>query len=126
MALNEKQKRFAEIYARTRNASKSYREAYQMDGVSAGTCGWSLLKKPEIKAAIAEYEQKNRVEDAEIIQEMKEDLLEMFRNETSKTHKLKTAEILAKMTGAFSDTRRLEMNGKINVEIEGEAIKWAN
>ena len=66
------------------------------------------------------------MEDAEIIQEMKEDLLEMFRNETSKTHKLKTAEILAKMTGAFSDTRRLEMNGKINVEIEGEAIKWAN
>lgn len=126
MALKYEHLQVAKRIARGKNGTQAYLEVYPNSSVeAAGQSVYKLLKKAEFQAAIEEERKKLQIQDADIIRELKEGLLEMYRTDTAKNTRLKTAEILAKMTGAYSDTRRLEMSGSVKVELGEEAKDWA-
>lgn len=126
MALKYEHREVAKRIARGMSGTKAYMEVYpDSSEKAAGQSVYTLLKKPEMQAAIEEERKKLQIQDADIIRELKEGLLEMYRTDTAKNTRLKTAEILAKMTGAYSDTRRLEMSGSVKVELGEEAKDWA-
>lgn len=53
MALNPRQERFCQLYAKKGNASAAYREAY--DGaLGAAQSGYALLRNPDVSARVAE------------------------------------------------------------------------
>jgi phage terminase small subunit len=133
--LTVKQEAFCLHYAKTGNATESYKQAgySAKSDVVAGVEGHKLLKNPKIKNRLAELAEENHSEKIADIVEIQEFLTSIMRNEkkeevvvvegcgdgisearnvnkdVSVKDRVKAAETLAKMQGAFDNKFQLEL-----------------
>lgn len=127
--MNEKQKRFVDAYIQTANASEAARQA-GYSSKTAYSIGEENLRKPEIKKAIdARLKEMESARVAET-QEVLEHLTAVVRGEiteevvtnsgkklvvtVSERDKLKAAEMLLKVHGAFKD--------KLDVKVDSSTL----
>ena len=122
MKLTEKQKRFADIYIRTGNATESYKRAgyaCSNDNIAAVE-SYKLLRNPKVATHIKEINKelnKDRIAD---MKEVKQFWTNMMRDKENvkDTDRLKASGFLAKTNGAFLD--RVEHSGSIEIDIDIE------
>lgn len=116
MKLTEKQKRFADYYIETGNATEAYKRVYKSkNDNTAAKEGFKLLNNPKITPYIEE--RNKQLDDSRIagMKEVKEFWTNTMRNEEAE-HKdrLKASEYIAKTNGAFVD--KTEHSGSVRVE----------
>lgn len=115
--LTEKQKRFADYYIETANATESARRAgYKQPHVQ----GSQTLEKVSVKEYIAS---KNKVLESDRIADMRE-VKEFWSNtmrdvEADKKDRLKASEYIAKTNGAFLEKQ--EISGGLDIKTD-----WGN
>jgi len=112
MALNERQKKFCEFYAKSGNATKSYSDAgYDVKSEAGARASSSkLLTNPNIAEYLATLSNKTRTEAIASISEIQEMWSEIARSTEEETqHRLKAGELLVKAQGGFLD--RVEHSG---------------
>lgn len=127
--LNEKQKRFADYYITSGNATESYKKAgYIAKGNSAEVNANRLLSN----AKVAEYiEERNKALETNRIAnmtEVKEFWTNILRNEEVEfKDRLKASEYIAKTNAAFIE--KVESNNKndstITIKLEGDLKEWS-
>lgn len=110
--LTEKQKKFADYYIQSGNAT----QAAQLAGYSENTSsemGYENLRKPQISSYIKERTEKASNKRIADIVERKELLTSFMRNQedTDDKGRLKALEILGKMEGDF--TEKIEITGSL-------------
>ena len=115
MKLTEKQRRFADYYIQTGNASEAYRRAGHK-GKSASTVTTNanrLLTNADIMLYIAEQNAKLADERIADMKEIKQFWTDVLRGNEAALMKdrLKASELIAKTNGAFLD--RVEHSGNI-------------
>lgn len=131
MKLTEKQKRFAEEYIKTGNATQSYIDA-----------GYSATKREVAEAnarkllgnnsAITQYikELNERLVSSQIadMDEIKRFWTNMFRDDNvDPKHRLKASEYIAKTNAAFIEKQEVkaDVDATITVKMEGELDEWS-
>ncbi|WP_214788659.1 terminase small subunit [Exiguobacterium sp. s21] len=111
--LNEKQKRFAELYVQLGNAEEAARQA----GYSARGNTTKLLQNTTVAAYIDELNQAIKKSTIASLEEVKEFLTETLRNPVEETkERLKAADMLNKTYGAYLD--RKELSGEVGIRVE--------
>ncbi|CRK83425.1 terminase small subunit [Neobacillus massiliamazoniensis] len=115
--LNIKQKRFADFYIETGNATESYlRAGYHAEGNAAEVNASRLLRNAKVLEYIKERNEQLDVEFIADITETKRFWTEIMRDEDADLKdRLKASEYIAKTNGAFIDKKELQggFNGKI-------------
>ena len=114
--ITPKQRKFAEAYVKTGNATESYKLAgYSWKTEStAGVNAHKLLKNHKISALIEELNQKLTDESIADIKEVKQFWTQTMRDRAEEMkERLKASEMLAKTGGAFLD--RVEVSGEVEV-----------
>jgi phage terminase small subunit len=115
--LDERQKKFADYYIETGNASESYQRAgYKARGNVAEASASRLLRNVKV---IEYIKQRNDELDSTRIADMKE-VKQFWTNmlrdkQIEPKDRLKASEYIAKTNGAFLD--KVELNGKLGVTI---------
>ena len=128
-ALNEKQKRFADYYIESGNATESYKRAgYIAKGNAAEVNSNRLLRNDKVKEYID-----NRNKDLENVRiasmtEVKEFWTNILRNEEVEfKDRLKASEYIAKTNAAFIE--KVESKNKndstIRIKLEGDLKEWS-
>lgn len=116
MKLTERQKRFADYYIKTGNATESARKA----GYSSKTAqemGYENLRKPHIGAYIEERNAELESKRIANMTEVKEFWTSILRDgEQEAKDRLKASEYIAKTNAAFVD--RTEHSGHISGDVE--------
>ena len=117
--LTVKQENFCLEYAKSGNATKSYLKAYSKDNSysAAGVESCRLLKNPKIKARLQELHQIHNAKKIMQVEEMKERLTNIARDDSNLKHSLKAMELLAKIGGLFVSKQELEINSAVPVVI---------
>ena len=117
--LTVKQENFCLEYAKSGNATKSYKAAYSPNNSdsAAGSEGHKLLKNPKIKARLQELHQIHNAKKIMQVEEMKERLTNIARDNDSIKNALKAMELLAKIGGLFVSKQELEINSAVPVVI---------
>lgn len=116
MALNERQTKFAENYAKHGNATKAYAEAgYESKSIKSDEANAArLIRNDKVASYIKELTDKIRSQSIADLVEIKEFWTKVIRSDEEETpHRLKAAELIAKTQGAFID--KIEHSGKIDV-----------
>lgn len=133
--MSVKQEAFCLAYAKSGNATQSYKDAgyaWKTEG-SARVCAAQLLAKPNIKKRVAEIAEEARTAAIADIREIQETLTKVIRSEereeqivvegcgdgvseariikraVQKKDIIKACEVLAKMQGGFDNTLKVEM-----------------
>ncbi|MEH7336276.1 terminase small subunit [Neobacillus drentensis] len=116
--LNVKQKRFADYYIETGNATASYlRAGYDAEGNAAEVNASRLLRNAKVQEYIKERNAQLDVEFIADITETKRFWTEIMRDENAEMKdRLKASEFIAKTNGAFVDKK--ELQGALNNKIE--------
>jgi phage terminase small subunit len=116
--LNSKQKKFADFYVETGNATESYlRAGYQAEGHSAEVNASRLLRNAEVLKYIKERNVQLDVQFIADITEAKRFWTEIMRDSVADLKdRLKASEYIAKTNGAFIDKK--ELHGALNGKIE--------
>jgi len=113
MALNERQKKFCEFYAKCGNATDAAIQAGYSEK-SAGTNADKLLKNTKVSKYLEELSKNTRTSAILSITEVKEFWCKvMFSDDEEMPHRLKASELLVKSQGGFLD----------KVEHSGSTIK---
>lgn len=117
--LTVKQENFCLEYAKSGNATKSYLKAYSKDNSysAAGVESCRLLKNPKIKARLQELHKIHNAKKIMQVEEMKERLTNIARDDDSIKNALKAMELLAKIGGLFVSKQELEINNSIPIVI---------
>ncbi|PAE32468.1 terminase small subunit [Bacillus sp. 7884-1] len=115
--LNIKQKRFADYYIETGNATTSYlRAGYEAEGNAAEVNASRLLRNAKVLEYIKERNEQMDVETIADITETKRFWTEIMRDENADMKdRLRASEFIAKTNGAFVEKKELQgaFNGKI-------------
>ncbi|WML56668.1 terminase small subunit [Neobacillus sp. PS2-9] len=115
--LNIKQKRFADYYIETGNATASYlRAGYEAEGNAAEVNASRLLRNAKVLEYIKERNEQLDVGLIADITETKRFWTEIMRDEEADMKdRLKASEFIAKTNGAFVEKKELQggFNGKI-------------
>jgi phage terminase small subunit len=128
LKLTEKQKRFADYYIETGNATESYKRAgYKAasDNI-AGVESFKLLRNPKIAEYIEErnkHIESHRIAD---MKEVKEFWTNLLRNEQADSRdRLKASEYIAKTNAAFIDKQEIkgEMTQNINTDLSKLSVE---
>jgi phage terminase small subunit len=108
--LNPKQKKFADYYIETGNATESYiRAGYQTEGNSAEVNASRLLRNAKVLEYIKERNEQLDVEFIADITETKRFWTEIMRDTgTDIKDRLKASEYIAKTNGAFVEKKELQ------------------
>lgn len=116
--LNIKQKRFADFYIETGNATASYlRAGYVAEGNAAEVNASRLLRNAKVLDYIKERNKELDVEFIADITETKRFWTEIMRDGNSDIKdRLRASEFIAKTNGAFVEKK--EVHGAINNKIE--------
>ncbi|MGG1675928.1 terminase small subunit [Neobacillus sp. NRS-1170] len=116
--LNIRQKKFADFYIETGNASASYlRASYEAEGNAAEVNASRLLRNPKVQDYIKERNAQLDVELIADITETKRFWTEIMRDENAEMKdRLKASEFIAKTNGAFVEKK--ELQGAFNNKIE--------
>ena len=112
MALNERQQKFCEFYAKSGNATEAYRNAgYSAKSeASLGVSAHKLLKNAKIVAELAKLGEITRTNAIASITEVKEFWTKVMLSDEEETpHRVKAGELLVKSQGGFLD--RVEHSG---------------
>lgn len=119
MKLTEKQRRFADYYIETGNATESYHRAYGGKRTTADANGTKLLGNTRIAQYI---EDRNKQLDSDRIASMEE--IKQFWTKTLRDeemdpkHRLKASEYIAKTNAAFIEKR--EVSGETTHNINSD------
>ncbi|MFP5111378.1 terminase small subunit [Bacillaceae bacterium C204] len=115
--LNIKQKRFADYYIETGNATTSYlRAGYEAEGNAAEVNASRLLRNAKVLKYIKERNEQLDVEYVADITETKRFWTEIMRDDNADIKdRLKASEYIAKTNGAFVEKKELKgaFDGKI-------------
>ncbi len=115
--LNIKQKKFADYYIETGNATASYLKAgYEAEGNAAEVNASRLLRNAKVLEYIKERNEQLEVEVIADITETKRFWTELLRDENADMKdRLKASEYIAKTNGAFVEKKELQggFNNKI-------------
>ncbi|MGG1677332.1 terminase small subunit [Neobacillus sp. NRS-1170] len=116
--LNIKQKKFADFYIESGNASTSYIKAgYEAEGNAAEVNASRLLRNAKVQEYIKERNAQLDVEFIADITETKRFWTEIMRDENAEMKdRLKASEFIAKTNGAFVEKK--ELQGALNNKIE--------
>jgi phage terminase small subunit len=116
--LNIKQKKFADYYIETGNATASYlRAGYEAEGNAAEVNASRLLRNAKVLEYIQERNEQLDVEYIADITETKRFWTEIMRDSVADLKdRLKASEYIAKTNGAFIDKK--ELHGALNGKIE--------
>jgi len=113
MKLTEKQKRFADYYVETGNATQSYIKAgYKATENIAAVEGYKLLRNPKMQNHIEERNKQledSRIADMKEVKQFWTDALREKGNDYK--DRLKASEYIAKTNGAFLD--KVEHSGSV-------------
>lgn len=135
MALNTRQERFCLEYAKTANATESYRKAgYKAKTENAvNVCASQLLKNPKIQERLKELTEETRRESIASVAEIQETLTAILRGDIKEQQiviegcgdgiseavtkerdaqlkdRIKAGETLAKMFGAFDNSVKVNV-----------------
>ncbi|GIN88698.1 terminase small subunit [Heyndrickxia sporothermodurans] len=115
MKLTEKQKRFADYYIESGNATDAYRKAYNASDKTASVEGFKNLAKPSIKKYIEERMNEIRSEKIASQEEILEYLTSVMRGEISEEVPIPTKKgvsIVDVEVGAKDRTKAAELLGK--------------
>ena len=118
MALNERQTKFCELYAKTGNATKAYMEAgYDIKSEAGARASSSkLLTNPNVVAFLSELNESMRSEAIADITEVKEVWTSILRSTEEETpHRIKAGELLMKAAGGFVDKQEIKHSGGVSV-----------
>lgn len=108
--MNEKQKRFAEIYAANPNATEAAKRAGYSDK-TARSQGQRLLTNVDILKYIRNIQDDAASERVASLIETKAFWSDVMNNQNEKTaNRLKASELLAKSSGAFASTSALKLS----------------
>lgn len=110
MKLTEKQKRFADYYIESGNATESYKRAgYKATSDNiAGVESFKLLRNPKVSEYIAERNKQmesHRIADMEEVKQFWTNT--MRSNETELRDRLKASEYIAKTNAAFIEKQQI-------------------
>lgn len=114
--ITPKQRKFAEAYVETGNATESYKIAgySARSNKVAGVEGHKLLKNPKVEKLVNELTQKLTDESIADITEVKQFWTETMRDRAEEMkERIKASEMLAKTSGAFID--RVDISGEVEV-----------
>lgn len=123
--LTDQQKKFADYYIETGNASESYQRAgYKAKGNVAESAASRLLRNVKVLTYIEQRNKQlgsNRIADME---EVKEFWTNTLRNDkVDLRERLKASEYIAKTNAAFIEKR--EVDASMTITIEGDVKEWA-
>jgi len=127
--MNEQQKRFADYYIQSGNASEAYRQAgYKGKGNVAEAAASRLLRNVKVVEYIEE--RNKQLEDDRIVsmEEVKRFWSDTIRDtEADLKHRLKASEYIAKTNAAFIEKQEVksDVDATITVKMEGELGEWS-
>lgn len=128
-ALNEKQKRFADYYIESGNATESYKRAgYIADGNAAEVNANRLLRNAKVMEYVKERNKSLESDRIADMTEVKEFWTNILRNNNIEPKdRLKASEYIAKTNAAFIDKveQKTDMDATINIVLDGELKDWA-
>jgi len=119
MALNERQQKFCEFFAKTGNATQAYKDAGYTPKTeeAAAVSASKLLRNPKVADEIAKIGKNARSEAVLTITEIKEFWSSVVEaDEQEMPHRLKASELLVKSEGGFLD--KVEHKGGIDLKVE--------
>lgn len=118
MDLNIKQKRFADFYIQSGNATESYIKAgYTAEGHSAEANASRLLRNDEVLKYIEQRNSHMDVQSIADIEETKRFWTQIMRDENvDLKDRLKASEYIAKTNGAFIEKREVHGRGFSKIE----------
>ena len=118
MALTPKQRKFADFYMQTGNASEAARMA-GYKGKNINDIGYQNLKKDSIAAYIHEQQKDVHEERVADMLEIKAFWTKTMRNPKEvQKERLKASELLAKSAGAFLEKTEANVNHDIKLTVE--------
>jgi phage terminase small subunit len=125
LKLTEKQKRFADYYIETGNATEAYKRAYNSkNDNTAAKEGHKLLRNPKITQEIESRNKQLESDRIVSMEEVKRFWSDTIRNEeVDYKHRLKASEYIAKTNAAFIEKQ--EVDSKMSITIEGDVKEWA-
>ena len=112
--INERQKKFCEFYAKTGNATQSYKDAgYKpKDDASAAVSSANLLTNVKVIAFLNKLQQNTRSEAIASIAEVKEFWTKVMLSDEEETpHRVKAGELLVKSQGGFIEKKEVKHSG---------------
>lgn len=108
MKLTEKQKRFADYYIETGNATEAYHRAYGGKRTTADANGTKLLGNARIKQYIEERNKQLENDRIVTMEEVKRFWSDTIRdNAADLKHRLKASEYIAKTNAAFIEKQQI-------------------
>jgi phage terminase small subunit len=123
--MNEQQKKFADYYIESGNATESYKRAgYKAKGNVAEANASRLLRNAKVMEYIAERNKQlesHRIADMTEVKEFWTNLLRDVQADAK--DRLKASEYIAKTNAAFVDKQ--EVDSKMSIRIEGDVKEWA-
>lgn len=126
MKLTEKQKRFADYYIETGNATEAYHRAYGGKRESADASGTRLLGNVRIKEYIKQRNKQLENDRIVSMEEVKRFWSDTIRDEDiNLKHRLKASEYIAKTNAAFIEKQQItgEMTQNINTDLSKLSVE---
>jgi phage terminase small subunit len=127
--VNEQQKRFADYYIESGNASESYQRAgYKAKGNVAEAAASRLLRNVKVMEYIEQRNKQlanDRIISMEEVKKFWSDTI--WNDEADLKHRLKASEYIAKTNAAFIEKQEVksDVDATITVKMEGELDEWA-
>lgn len=129
MTLSEQQKKFADFYIETGNASESYQRAgYKAKGNVAEASASRLLRNVKVQTYIEDRNKQFENERIVTMEEVKRFWSETIRDgQADLKHRLKASEYIAKTNAAFIEKQEVkaDVDATITVKMEGELDEWS-
>ena len=121
-----KQKKFADEYIKTGNATQAYMTVYRCNENSARANATRLIANDSIKEYMIQRNKKLEKSTIADMAEIKEYWTNILRADTKGVKGgLKASEYMAKTNAAFIDKIDANIKGDINITLEGEVKNWA-
>lgn len=123
--LNERHKKFCEVYADCLNITKAYMEVYPNTSPEvASASGSRLLGNEKIQKYISELIAEQKKSRVATIEEAQSILTDIFRNDGARaSDRINAIDKLLKSKGAYFEGNKPDTN--INISLTGPASDWS-
>ena len=126
MSLTSKQKKFADEYIKSGNATTSYQKVYKCKDTTARTNGSVLLTNANLKDYIQQRNEKLEKSTIASMEEVKEYWTNILRTDAKGVKGgLKASEYIAKTNAAFIEKIDAKVTADVNITLEGQVKEWA-
>ena len=122
--LTDKQKRFADENLIDLNATKAYQKVYRCKESTAMVNASKLLSNAKMSAYLQNKRERLTTKAEWTIEEILRDIKAIATDpEAKRFEKLKALELGGKHLGMFTD--KLQIEGDLNIKIDGQVKEWA-